>query len=77
MGITLSDAITLSAGESKPRRKGDKHYVPFNREEWERVRKAFNRPDMMPEQLKKVILAMCNGTFNLEAVKPAVAGTHK
>ena len=58
--------------------KGDgKHYIPFTKAEWTEVRKAFGRPDMKPNELKLVIMAMINGQVKLEAVAPAATAPTK
>lgn len=63
--MALHDIMGLVIEErSKP--KGDKkHYIPFTVEEFERLREAFKKPDLMPNDVKLVLLAICDGALDV------------
>lgn len=71
----LKDVMGAIVAERTESKGDSKHYIPFTKPEWEKVRAAFGRPDMKPNDLKLVILAIIEGKVKLESVKPAATAS--
>ena len=63
--MALHEIMGLVVEErSKP--KGDKkHYIPFDVAEFEKLRVAFKKPDLMPNDVKLVLLAIADGSLDI------------
>ena len=68
--IMLHDVMAEVVGEKKASTADKKHYIPFSKAEFQRLRVAFNRPDMMPNDIKLVLLGIADGQFDIVKVKP-------
>lgn len=54
--------------------KGEKkHYIPFDTVEFNRLRVAFKRPDLMPNDLKIILLAIADEKFTITLHEKEVA----
>ena len=62
--------VMASVVEEKSGPKGEKkHYIPFDKAEFEKLRVAFKRPDLMPNDLKLILRAIADGTLDLVVVR--------
>lgn len=68
--MALHDVLATVVSERAATRGEKKHYIPFDVEEFEAMRKAFGRPNLMPNDLKLVLLALAAGQLELTVVKP-------
>lgn len=62
--------VMLSVVEPKGEPGEKKHYIPFNKEEFAKLRKAFGRPEATPNDFKKILLGIADGVFELSVAKP-------
>jgi hypothetical protein len=69
----LSDCLAEVVAERKAGAGHKKHYIPFEVEEFNRLRVAFKRPALTPNDVKLVLLAMANGKLDLVSIKPKAA----
>lgn len=62
--------VMATVVEEKSGPKGDKkHYIPFTKDEFEKLRVAFKKPGLMPNDIKLVLLAIADGRLDLVVVK--------
>jgi len=71
MDFSAFEGITAAAGEKKAE---SKHYIPFNKTEWDAMEKVAGR-ELKPNQLKKMLLAMFAG--NVAMIKPSVLAIYQ
>jgi hypothetical protein len=46
--------------------KGEKkHYIPFDKDEFEKLRVTFKKPNLMPNDIKLILLAICDDKFTI------------
>jgi hypothetical protein len=67
--MALTDVMALVVEEKSGPKGEKKHYIPFDKAEFERMRVAFKKPDLMPNDLKLILLAIADGKFDIIAVK--------
>ena len=54
--------------------KGEKkHYIPFDKAEFERLRNVFKKPDLMPNDIKMILLAICDEKFTITLHEKEIA----
>jgi hypothetical protein len=61
----LHDVMSEVVAEKSGPKADKKHYIPFTLEEFQRLRVAFNRPSLMPNDVKLVLLAIADGKFDI------------
>lgn len=64
----LHDVMTEVVGERAEKKGDKKHYIPFDKAEFERLRVAFKRPALMPNDIKLVLLAIADGKLDIVKV---------
>jgi hypothetical protein len=57
--------MDIVVGEKEEKSGEKKHYIPFSIEEFNKLRVAFNRPRLMPNDVKLVLLAIADGKFDI------------
>lgn len=65
----LSSAMDAIAGETKVRGEHKKHYIPFSTEEFDKLRVAFKRTTLTPNDVKLVLMALAAGKLDIVVKK--------
>lgn len=67
--MSLHDAM-MEVSIEKIARKGDKkYYISFTASEFDKLRVAFGRISLTPNDVKKVLLALADGTLDIVIAK--------
>ena len=71
MDFSAFEGITKAVSEKKAE---SKHYIPFNKTEWDALEKVAGR-ELKPNELKKMLQAIFAG--NVALVKPSVLAIYQ
>ena len=63
--MALHDVIDSVVAERAEAKGEKKHYIPFSTAEFNQLRVAFNRPSLMPNDIKLILLAIAGGKLDL------------
>jgi len=61
----LIDVMTEVVGERAASKGDKKHYIPFTHEEFSALRTAFGKDSWMPDDFKRLLVAIGDGRFKL------------
>ncbi len=70
--MALADVLGEVSAEKKEKKAADKKYVTFTIEEW-RALEAKQGKEINPMDVKKIIIGIFEGRFNVSVVKPKTA----
>lgn len=63
--MALHDIMGMVVEEKAESKAEKKHYIPFSKDEFEKLRVAFKKPGLMPNDVKVLLLAICDEKLDI------------